>query len=77
MNKQSHITEGLAFLLNNPKTNPLTNEGKKVYDELFKASGMPVSKTLEYIGKKTKTPRITDEQKSKERLNKLEEQSEK
>ena len=77
MNKQSHITEGLVFLMNNPKTNPLTQEGKKVYEEIVKASGLPLSKTLEYIGKKTKTPRVTDDQKSKERLNKLENESEK
>ncbi len=71
------ITDGLQYLMNNPTTNPFTPGGKKAYDEVMKASGMPLSKTLEYIGKQSKTPKVTDKQRSKERLEKLETETEK
>lgn len=63
--------------MKNPKTNPLTPEGKKGFNALTNASGLPISETLKYIGKKSKKPRVTDDEKSQERLNKLEESSEK
>lgn len=37
---------------------------------------MPVSETLKYVGKKSKQPRVKDEDLSKARLEKLEESSE-
>jgi hypothetical protein len=44
---------------------------------MVNASGLPVTETLKYIGKKSKTPRVSDDQKSKERLEKLESSDEK
>lgn len=44
---------------------------------MLNASGLPVSETLKYIGKKSKAPRITDDDKSKERLANLEQSEEK
>lgn len=63
--------------MNNPKTNPLTPEGKKGFNAMVSASGLPVSETLKYIGKKSKTPKVTDDEKSKERLERLEASDEK
>lgn len=65
------------YLMKNPKTNPLTPEGKKGFNAITNASGLPVSETLKYIGKKSKTPRVTDDEKSKERLERLEQSEEK
>lgn len=44
---------------------------------MVNASGLPVSETLKYIGKKAKTPKVTDDEKSKERLERLEASDEK
>ena len=44
---------------------------------MLNASGLPVSETLKYIGKKSKTPKVSDDEKSQERLTKLEQSSEK
>lgn len=60
--------------MNNPQTNPTTPGGKKVFDEVMKNSGMSITQTLKYVGKKSKQPRITDDQRSKERLEKLEQE---
>jgi hypothetical protein len=76
MPKQSAKAQGLLFLMNNPKTNPLTPEGKRGFDAMVNASGLSVGETLKYIGKKSKTPRVSDDDKSKERLEKLEQSSE-
>lgn len=43
---------------------------------MLNASGLPVSETLKYIGKKSKTPKVSDEEKSKERVERLEQSSE-
>lgn len=64
------------YLMKNPKTNPLTPEGRKGFNAMVNASGLPVGETLKYIGKKSKTPRVSDDEKSKERLEKLEQSSE-
>jgi len=44
---------------------------------MLNASGLPVSETLKYIGKKSKAPKVSDDEKSQERLNNLEQSSEK
>ncbi len=61
--------------MKNPKTNPTTPEGRKGFNAIVHASGLPVSETLKYIGKRSKTPKVTDEEKSKERLDRLEQSS--
>ena len=63
------------YLMKNPKTNPLTPEGKKGFNAITNASGLPVSETLKYIGKRSKAPKVSDEEKSKERLERLEQSS--
>lgn len=62
--------------MKNPKTNPTTPEGRKGFNAMINASGLPVSETLKYIGKKSKTPKVSDDEKSKERLERLEASSE-
>lgn len=44
---------------------------------MLNASGLPVSETLKYIGKRSKAPKVSDDQKSKERLANLEQSDEK
>jgi len=58
--------------MKNPKTNPLTPDGKKGFNAMVNASGLPLSETLKYIGKKSKTPKVSDDEKSQERLQRLE-----
>ena len=60
--------------MNNPQTNPTTPGGKKVFDEVMRNSGMSITQTLKYVGKKSKQPRVSDDQRSKERLEKLEQE---
>lgn len=61
-------------MMKNPQTDPTTPGGKKVFNEIMKSSGMTMTETLKYIGKKSKQPRVTDDQRSKERLEKLEQE---
>jgi hypothetical protein len=69
---QSPAAQGLAYLMKNPKTNPTTPDGRKGFNAMLNASGLPVSETLKYIGKKSKAPKVNEDDKSKERLAKLE-----
>lgn len=68
------MTMGLEKILNTKDSNPLDNPD--VFRQIVKASNQPLSETLKYIGKKTKLPKVTDEDKSKARLEKLESKSE-
>lgn len=56
---------GFERLLNNPQASPLTNP--EVYRTLMTTAGQPLSVSLKYIGKK-----VVKEDKSKARLEKLE-----
>jgi hypothetical protein len=68
------MTLGLEKILNSKEASPLHNPD--VFRQIVKSSGQPLSETLKYIGKKSKTPKVTDEDKSKARLEKLETASE-
>lgn len=70
MKKKSDMTLGLEKILNSGEASPLSNP--HVFRSILTQSGQNVSETLKYIGKKSKTPRVTDEDKSKQRLEKLE-----
>lgn len=74
MVKKSAMTAGLEKILNNPDASPLHNP--QVFRQILSQSGQNVAQTLKYIGKKSKTPQISDEDKSKARLEKLETTSE-
>jgi len=71
---KSAMTLGLEKILNSKEASPLHNPD--VFRQIVKSSGQPLSETLKYIGKKSKTPKVTDEDKSKARLEKLETASE-
>ena len=68
------MADGLLFLMKNPETNPMTPDGKRVFSEMVKQSGMPVSEVLKHVGKKSKAPRQSDDDRSKQRLEKLEQE---
>ena len=72
--KKSDMTLGLEKILNSPEASPLSNP--HVFRSILTQSGQNISETLKYIGKKSKTPRVSDEEKSKARLEKLETASE-
>lgn len=66
---------GLERLLNNRDASPLTNPA--VFNNVVSSSGMSVSSILRYTGKQVQRPKKpTDAERSKERIQKLEEASE-
>jgi hypothetical protein len=72
--KKSAMTLGLEKILNNKDASPLTNP--QVFRQIVSQSGKSLSETLKYVGKQSKVPRVSDEDKSKARLEKLESASE-
>jgi hypothetical protein len=68
--KKSAQTLGLEKILNSKEASPLHNPN--VFRQILAQSGSSLSDTLKYIGKKSKEPRVSDEEKSKARLEKLE-----
>ena len=67
---------GLERLLNNKEASPLSNPA--VFRQVVSSSGMSVSQILKYTGKRMTAPKKpTDDERSKERIQKLEEASEK
>ena len=64
------MTTGLEKILNNKEASPLHNPD--VFRQIVNQSGKSLSETLKYVGKQSKAPRISDEEKSKARLEKLE-----
>jgi hypothetical protein len=64
----------LEKILNSPEASPLNNPA--VFRQILAQSGQNLSSTLKYIGKKSKTPTVNDNDKSKARLEKLESASE-
>jgi len=66
---------GLERLLNSKEASPLTNPS--VFKSVVSTSGMSVSSILKYTGKQIQRPKKpTDAERSKERIQKLEEASE-
>lgn len=64
--------EGLAFIMNNPKTNPTTPQGRQAFNAINSASGLSLSQTLKHIGQKSRAPAPTEDEKSKSRMSILE-----
>ena len=75
--KKNHLTAGLEAMLNDPRTNPFTPDGAKGFKAVMEASQLPMTEVFKHIGKGKKAPKPKDEDKSKARLEKLEEQTEK
>ena len=66
---------GLERLLNNKEASPLNNPA--VFNNVVSSSGMSVSSILRYTGKQVQRPKKpTDAERSKERIQKLEQASE-
>jgi len=72
--QKSCFAKGLEVILNSKEASPLHNPA--VFRNILTSSGKSMSETLRYIGKKQKTPKPNDDEKSKARLEKLEEASE-
>jgi hypothetical protein len=60
-------------MMNNPHTNPFTDQGRKGFNETHRASGLSTTELLSYIGNKSKKPKgPTEDEISQQRLEKLE-----
>ena len=71
--ERSDYIKGMEIFLNNPKTSYKTNP--HVFDELKNKSGMSISEMFKHVGRSskfTKPKEPTDNEKSEQRLNKLE-----
>lgn len=78
MPKKSDMKAGLEYLLNHPTTSPFKNpQGMSAFKAVIDSSEMPLTQVIKYIGKKgkTKPPKKSDKEKSEERLEKLEEET--
>lgn len=65
------------MMINDPRTNPFTPEGQKGFRAVLDATALPMTESLKYLGKNSKkVPKKKEEDKSKERLEKLETQTE-
>ena len=73
--EKGQLTKGLEVMMNDPRTSPFTAEGSKVFKEVISASELPLSEALKYIGKGKKKKGPTDQERSKDRVEKLEETS--
>jgi hypothetical protein len=65
---------GLEKILNSKEASPLQNP--QVFRQIVSQSGKSLSETLKYVGRQSKAPRVSDTEKSKARLEKLESASE-
>lgn len=74
MKHDSPAKKGFQMLLNNPATSPFTAQGAQGFRALLNATEMPLHETVKYIGKRRNKPK--DEDKSKQRLESLEAQTE-
>ena len=75
MVRKNAMQLGLERLLNNKEASPLNNPA--VFNNVVSPSGMSVSSILRYTGKQVQRPKKpTDAERSKERIQKLEEASE-
>ena len=74
--KKTNERIGLEMMLNNKSISPFVNP--QAFREIFKASEMPINQTLKYIGLKSKTsiPVKSEKDKAEERLQKLENETE-
>jgi len=73
MKHDSPTKKGFQMLLNNPATNPFTAQGAQGFRALINATEMPLHETVKYLGKRRKPK---DDDKSKQRLEALESQTE-
>jgi hypothetical protein len=73
--KKTAIHLGLEKILNDPNASPLTRPD--VFRQVMAASNQPLTMSLRHIGKTSRMKKPSDDEKSKERLEKLEESQEK
>ena len=78
MPRKSDYILGLEAVLNNPKTS--FQQNPKVFNELYKQSGMSMNAMMKHIGKSSKNRKQkepTDAEKSEARLDRMEAQTNK
>ena len=73
--QKNHLTVGLETLLNDSRTNPFTADGAKGFKAIMEASNLPMTEVFKHIGKQKKAPKPKEDDKSKARLEKLEQES--
>jgi len=73
--KKTAIHLGLEKILNDKQASPLHNP--EVFRNIITATNQPLTTSLKHIGKSSKIKKPSDDDRSKERLEKLEENQEK
>jgi hypothetical protein len=66
--KKSEIAHGLEHMMNNSPINPFTPDGSRAFSQMTKASNMPMSHMLRYVGQKAKNP---DQERIENRMDKM------
>jgi len=75
MKKKTAMHLGLEKILNDKNASPLTNP--QVFKQILTATNQPLTTSLKHIGKTSKLKKPSDDDRSKERLQTLEQSEEK
>lgn len=70
--RKNDFTRGLETMLNDKRTSPFNPDGAKTFKSILDASELPMSEVFKHIGKGKKAQKQTDQDKSKQRVEKLE-----
>ena len=75
MKRKTAMHLGLEKILNDKNASPLTNP--QVFKQILTATNQPLTTSLKHIGKTSKMKKPSDDDRSKERLQTLEQSEEK
>ena len=70
IHRKSDFTKGLESLMNNPALSPFNS--RQAYDQMRNASALPVASLMAYVGSGKRNTKKDDEIRSKERIDKME-----
>ena len=70
--KKNAFTIGLETMLNDKRTSPFNPDGAKTFKSILDASELPMSEVFKHIGKGKKAQKKAEADRSKERVEKLE-----
>jgi len=71
--KKNDFTRGLETMLNDKRTSPFNPDGAKTFKSILDASELPMTEVFKHIGRGKKAQKQKEVDRSKERIEKLEE----
>ena len=71
--KKNDFTRGLETMLNDKRTSPFNPDGAKTFKSILDASELPMTEVFKHIGRGKKAQKQKEADRSKERIEKLEE----